>query len=99
MPNPPVAPAIIHFSFKQVVEALIKQQGLTEGIWGLFVEFGIGAVNIAGPDGAIKPTALIPIMKLGLQPVPTVTDIAVDAASIAITPIAKAKTSRKKKTS
>ncbi len=29
------------FSYKEVVEALIKQQDLHEGEWAIFVEFGI----------------------------------------------------------
>jgi hypothetical protein len=41
----------IIFSHKEVVEALLKQHGIHEGIWGLFIRFGISATNI-GPSPA-----------------------------------------------
>ena len=34
------------FDYKEVAEALIKQQGIHEGLWGVYMEFGIGAANI-----------------------------------------------------
>lgn len=99
MANPPVAPAPIRIPFKDVVEAMIKKQGLTEGIWALYIEFGIGAANIPGPDGILKPTALIPIISMGLHPAPTISDIAVDAASIVHEHTEKAPIKGKKKSS
>ena len=55
------------FSYKEVVEALVKKQGLHEGIWGLFVKFGMQASNVGLNENDLKPAAIIPIMELGLQ--------------------------------
>ena len=44
------------FDHKEVVEALIKKQGLHEGIWQLSIEFGFGAAIIGAPTpGAPAP--------------------------------------------
>lgn len=88
---------VIQLTTKQVVEAMLKQQGITNGIWGLWVEFGIGAANVPGPTGIVSPTALVPITKLGLQSMSQVTDISVDASSIASLEARPKKTGRKKK--
>jgi hypothetical protein len=72
----------ITFSYKEVVEALIKAHDIHEGIWGLFVNFGIGAANTGPNDTELKPTALIPILALGLQKFEKETNISVDAAKV-----------------
>ena len=72
----------VHFSHKEVVEELIKKQGLHEGLWGLYVEFGIAAAN-AGPDSnALHPTAIVPLMKVGLLKTETPTNLTADAAVV-----------------
>ena len=70
------------FSFKEVAESLIKQQGLHEGIWGIYVEFGLSAGNIKDPAGQTLPAAIIPIVKLGLQRFEADNPLAVDAAEV-----------------
>ncbi len=71
------------FSHAEVVEALIKKQNLNEGIWSLYVEFGIAAINAQHPTtGDVVPAAIVPIMKLGLQKAEAVSPIAVDAAVV-----------------
>ena len=58
---------LITFDHKEVVEALIKHQDLHEGIWQLYVEFGIAAANIGmGEKQQISPSAIVPIQKIGL---------------------------------
>jgi hypothetical protein len=70
------------FSHKEVVEALIKKQDLHEGLWSLTFEFGIGAAY-AGPDSAsLNPTALVPVLKVGLQRATEKTNLTADAAEI-----------------
>ena len=55
------------FSFKEIAELMARQLNLTEGVWGLYVRFGITAANVgAGPED-LKPTALVPVMEIGLQ--------------------------------
>ena len=42
---------LVTFSYKEVVEALIKKQDLHDGIWALYIEFGIGAANACRRGG------------------------------------------------
>lgn len=74
----------IFFSHKEVVTALLKTQGIHSGVWALAVQFGLGAGNAgATADGSdANPAAIVPILKLGLQKVDTVTGISVDAAEV-----------------
>jgi hypothetical protein len=83
-------PNNITFSFKEIAEALVRHQGLHEGIWGIYVEFGIGAGNVAPAPGAdLLPAAIVPVVKFGLQRFPELNSLAVDAA--VVNPVPKAK--------
>lgn len=75
-------PTQIIFSYKEVVEALVKKYGLHEGIWGLWVKFGIKAANIGTTDIDLKPAAIIPILELGLQKFEKENSISVDASKV-----------------
>ena len=75
-------PSEFQFSFKEVVEALVKQQGIHEGIWELAAKFGLKAVNSGPSDDQMMPTAVIPLMELGLRRTKTVHNLAVDAAKV-----------------
>jgi hypothetical protein len=70
------------FSYKEIVEALIKQKNLHEGVWSIYVEFSLGAANINGPEGKVMPAAIIPVTKIGLQRGEKVSEISVDAAEV-----------------
>lgn len=70
------------FSHKEVVEALIEKLGIKEGIWGLYVEFGIVGANIGPDPDNILPTAVVPLVKLGLQRMPEISSISVDASTL-----------------
>jgi hypothetical protein len=72
----------ISFSYKEVVEALVKKQGIHDGIWGLFVKFGIQATNIGESQNELKPAAIIPVLELGLQKFEKENNLTVDAAKI-----------------
>jgi hypothetical protein len=80
----PVAaqPQTIVTSHKQVVEALVKQNQIHEGIWGLFVRFGIGAVNAGENEQQLVPAAIVPVVEIGLQKFEKETNISVDAAKV-----------------
>lgn len=71
----------ITFTHKEVVEALIKHQGLKEGIWQLYVEFGIAAANVQFSPEESHPSAVVPIRKIGLTKVDKEGLLAVDAAA------------------
>jgi hypothetical protein len=57
----------IIFSYQELAEALVKQQDIREGLWGLYVEFNITAANITGPEGIFIPAAIVPVQRLGIQ--------------------------------
>jgi hypothetical protein len=72
----------LSFSYKEIVEALIKKQGLHEGIWGLIVKFGMQALNIGPSDTDLKPAVIIPVLEIGLQKSDKETNLTVDAAKV-----------------
>jgi hypothetical protein len=72
----------IVFDFKELVVALIKKQDLHEGIWQLYVEFGIAAANIQTGDNEVSPSAIVPIKKIGLTKVNSEGPIAIDASKV-----------------
>ena len=37
------------FSYREVAEALVKKQGIREGIWGIYLGFSLKGANIGGP--------------------------------------------------
>ncbi len=76
----PDAPQIYPFTHQELAEILIKHKNIHEGLWGLYVEFGIGAANIGQGPNDILPAAIVPIVKLGLQRFPEPNNLTVDAA-------------------
>jgi hypothetical protein len=93
------------FDYKEVVEALIKAQGIHEGIWMLYVEFGLAAVNTpvreeddadeTDPFDRLTPTAVVPVKKLGIQRAERMSNLAVDAG--VVNPKPKTRTSKGRK--
>lgn len=72
----------IALTHKEVVEAFIKHQNIHEGIWQLYVEFGIAAGNVSiSPDETV-PAAVVPIKRLGLMRVDKEGPLAVDASIV-----------------
>jgi hypothetical protein len=75
--------AQIVFSHKEVVEALIKQQGIHEGRWMIMMQFGIQGMNVGkGSPQNLVPAALVPIVAIGLQKTDQDTNLSVDAAEV-----------------
>ena len=72
----------IVFKHKEVVEALLKHHGLHEGIWGLFVRFGLAAGNVGPTDEELTPAAIIPVLEIGIQKFEKESNIAVDASKV-----------------
>jgi hypothetical protein len=69
------------FDYKEVAEALIKKQGIHEGLWHVAIEFGFGAQNVRTPLG-FAPAAIIPVQKIGLTRTDVVSNLTVDAAEV-----------------
>ena len=70
------------FDHKEIVETLIKKQGLHEGLWMIYVEFGLGAINAGPSDDQLLPAAIVPIVKIGLQKGEKENSLTVDAAKV-----------------
>ncbi len=71
-----------NFSYQEVVEALIKKQGLHEGIWVLTIEFGLGAGNIGPDENSLNPSAVIAVGKIGIKRADKITNLSVDASVV-----------------
>ncbi|MBS1786102.1 MAG: hypothetical protein JST85_00165 [Acidobacteria bacterium] len=72
----------IVFNHKEVVEALIKKEGIHEGIWGLYIRFAIQAANVAFGSADLLPAAIVPVVEIGLQKFEEVNNLSVDAAKV-----------------
>ncbi len=72
----------IVFKHRELVEILLRSQKIHEGIWGLFVRFGLGAQNLGVTDADLNPTAIIPVLEIGLQKFEKETNLSVDAAKV-----------------
>jgi hypothetical protein len=77
-------PERIMFNFQEVVECLIKKQGIHEGLWGISVSFGFGAVNASNTEEPEKflPAAVVPIQQIGIQKFEVESNLTVDAAKV-----------------
>lgn len=75
-------PTQIAFSYKEIVEALIKKHDLHEGLWGLNVNFGLQATNIGPNDTDLKPAGVLAILGIGLQKMDKENNMTVDAAKV-----------------
>lgn len=99
-------PAEYEFSHKEAVTALIRQQGLHEGLWMLSVRFGFTVTNITAAGGdEMNPAAIVPVTNIGLRRVTEENSLTVDAAKVNPAPkpmpklTPKRKAPRKKKIS
>jgi hypothetical protein len=72
----------ITFKYSELVELMIKKQGIHEGIWGLFVNFGLAASNIGPTETNISPAAIVGVIGIGLQKFEKESNIAVDAEKV-----------------
>jgi hypothetical protein len=83
MPN-----KLISIDFKEFARILIREKGIHAGLWSIHVRFGITAANAhmkAAEDVAepqLFPTALVPIIEIGLQEVDEPNDLTVDASVV-----------------
>jgi hypothetical protein len=75
------------FSYREVVEALIKKQGVHDGLWALNVRFGMQATNFGPNETDVKPTVIIPILEIGIQKVDKENTLTVDAAKVNPAPV------------
>lgn len=84
------------FSHAEVVECLLKKEGIHSGLWGLAVSFGFGAANVSSADTPehYLPAAIVPIAEIGIQEFEKPSNLTVDAAKV--NPSKPAKSTRKR---
>ena len=73
---------LITLSFKELAEILVKKQDIHEGFWGIYVKFGIRAINAGQTEEDLRPTAIVPIQEVGLQKFDELNNLSVDAATV-----------------
>jgi len=79
----PLGPILVNY--KDLAALIVKQQGLHEGFWGIYVRFGLRAANMPvqiEDQTSLMPAAILPILEIGIQPVREATDLAIDAAVV-----------------
>jgi hypothetical protein len=74
----------ITFTHKEIAEALIKKNNIHEGLWGISIEFGIGAANISQSPESVElyPAAIVPVLKIGILRFSSPNNLTVDAAEV-----------------
>jgi len=75
-------PDLFKFTYQELAELMIQKLGLSEGLWIIYMRFGIGAANAgAGPED-LRPTALVPVLEIGLQRTDEPSNLTVDASTL-----------------
>lgn len=79
-----MADARYNFTHQEIIEALLRKAGITEGIWQLGVEFGFAASNVASDEKGeeLKPAALIAVNSLTLSSAEKPSSLTVDASKL-----------------
>jgi len=75
-------PEVSQLTYKhtELLELMLRDQGIHEGVWMLVVSFGFGAGNVGQSEADVNPTAFVGVTSIGLQRAPTMGPLCVDAA-------------------
>lgn len=81
------------FGHTELAEILIKQQGIHDGLWGIYIEFNMVAANVpTGPDPkTLLPASINFVTKIGIQRFDTPTSLTVDASQVNPAPVSASK--------
>lgn len=72
----------ITFTYQEVAEMMIERLGVSEGLWGVYINFGIQGANIGPNSSDLKPSAIVPVLEIGLQRFEEPSNLTVDAAKV-----------------
>jgi len=79
-------PEVINYAFnhKEITELLIKKQAIHEGLWTIYIEFGLGAaiIGTSPDDPNILPAAIVPVKRIGIQRQDQPSLLTVDASKV-----------------
>jgi hypothetical protein len=70
------------FTYQELAEMMVRKLGLSEGLWGIYVRFGLQATNVGPGPEDLRPAAILPVLEIGLQRVDEPSSLAVDAAEL-----------------
>ena len=71
------------FKHPELARILVEHEGITEGHWGVFLKFGLGAGNVPGPDGStLIPAAIVPVIEVGIQKFSEPNSLTFDASTL-----------------
>ncbi len=72
------------FDHAELAEILVKKLEIHDGLWGIYVEFGLRAANVpTSPDGkSALPAAINFVQKIGIQRFEGPNNLTVDAAQV-----------------
>lgn len=75
-------PDLFKFTYQELAELMIRELGISEGLWMIYMRFGIGAANAgAGPED-LRPSAIVPVLEIGLQRSEEPSNLSVDASTV-----------------
>ena len=89
-------PTRFTFKHQELAEILVKQQGIHEGVWGIYVRCALGAMNVGSTDADLQPAAIVPVVEIGIQTFEKENNLTVDAAKVNPKPKGAGKKSRTK---
>ena len=70
------------YQWIQVAEALVRAQGLHEGLWRVGMQFDLRAANVTIAKDVMVPGAFLPVVHVNLVRVETADYLTVDAAVV-----------------
>jgi hypothetical protein len=73
---------VVTYTFREIATLMIKDRGIKEGLWCIHMKFGIQAGNLGPNAEDVYPTAIVPVLELGLQKAELPTSLTVDAAAV-----------------
>lgn len=59
--------SMVRFDYKELAGILVRERGLREGYWSIYLRFGINAANVGINNAMPVPTALVPVIEIGIQ--------------------------------
>lgn len=74
----------IEFDYKEVAEALVRNNDIKKGLWGISIRFGLQGANVSSAPGSkdVMPAAIVPVLKIGLQKFDEENNLTVDASKV-----------------
>jgi hypothetical protein len=73
---------VVTFTYQELAEMMVRKLGLSEGLWGIYVRFGLQATNVGPGPEDLRPAAIVPVLEIGLQRVDEPSSLTVDAAEL-----------------